>query len=93
MLTNPRKLLTIQRLLSIIRPYKPLHFIFPSLDGRGKGRVDGYGVITVRKPSTIAIVLNKDSSGGITVSFHYDPQLVEKAVKSTPMSVLRVLGK
>jgi len=65
MLTNPRKLLTIQRLLSIIRPYKPLYFIFPSLDGRGKGRVDGYGVITV----------SKDSSGRITVSFHYDPQL------------------
>jgi len=88
MLTNPRKILTIQRLLSIIRPYKPLHFIFPSLDGRGKGRVDGYGVITV----------SKDNSGRITVSFHYDPQLVEKAkiaslLKSTPMSAQRVLRK
>ena len=90
--------MTIQRLLSIIRPYKPLYFIFHSLDGRGKGRVDGYGVITVSKDSTNVIVVSKNATGRITVSFHYDPQLVEKAkiaslLKSTPMSVLRVLGK
>jgi len=37
---------------------------------------DNYGVITVSKPSNSAIVLNKDSSGRITVSFHYNPQLI-----------------
>jgi hypothetical protein len=64
---HPTKLLTIQGFLSIIRPY---NYISPSLDGRGKGRgrVDGYGVIN----------LSKDSSGRITVSFHYDPDLVAK---------------
>jgi hypothetical protein len=40
--------------------------------------VDGYGVVTVSKPSTNVIVLGKDASDRITVSFRYDPQRVEK---------------
>lgn len=47
-----------------------------------------YGVVKV----------GKDDSDRITVSFPYDPDLVEKAkiaslLKSTPMSSQRVLGK
>jgi hypothetical protein len=48
--------------------------------------VDGYGIVTVSKPSTNVIVLGKDNSGRsestrteITVAFRYNPQLVEKA--------------
>jgi hypothetical protein len=42
--------------------------MFPSLDGMGEGRVNGYGVVTV----------NRDESGGVTVAFQYDPLLVQK---------------
>jgi hypothetical protein len=45
-----------------------LVYFIPSLDGRGKGRVDGYGVVTG----------SKDNAGILTVSFRYNPQLVEK---------------
>jgi integrase/recombinase XerD len=40
---------------------------------RGMGRVNDYGVVTI----------SKDDSGRITVSFHYNPQRVEK-VKTIP---------
>ena len=38
------------------------------------GRVDGYGVVTVGKAGANVIVLGKDASSRITVSFQYDPQ-------------------
>lgn len=37
--------------------------------------MDGYGVVTVSKPSTNVIALGKDNSSNITVAFPYDPQL------------------
>jgi hypothetical protein len=40
--------------------------MFPSLDGMGEGRVNGYGVVTV----------SKDVSCRLTVAFSYRPQLV-----------------
>lgn len=40
--------------------------------------MNGYGVITVSKPSTNVIVLGKDASGRITVVFQYDPLRVQK---------------
>ena len=40
--------------------------------------MDGYGVVTVSKPSTNVLVLGKDASDRITVSFRYDPQRGEK---------------
>jgi len=61
-----------------MEPYNPhLIYIFPSLDGKGKGRMDGYGVVTV----------GKDVSGRIMVSFHYKPQLIIMAGIKKEVSV------
>ena len=55
---------------------------------RGMGRVNNYGVVTVSKPCANVIVLGKDASSKITVSFQYDPQ-APSLVKSVRLATER----
>jgi hypothetical protein len=56
------------------------------------GRVDGYGVVTVGKAGANVIVLGKDASSRIMVSFHHDPQALS-LVKSVRLATERGEGR
>ena len=56
------------------------------------GRVNDYGVVTVSKPCANVIVLEKDASLKMTVSFHHDPQ-APSLVKSVRLATERGEGR